>query len=123
MLRYPDRAKLYGPAYVRTLIESFSGLHFDLAVPPPNNIYRPSGVRDSTLYRDGTLDPAWRDLLEAHPDRFLVGSDYRLPIEARYGDNIERARRLILAAVSEPARHAMAYGNAWRLITGISWNG
>ena len=121
MVRYPDRAKLYGPAYVRGLIERFSGLHFDLAVPAPNNIYRPSGARDSTIYRDGKLDPAWRDLLETHADRFVVGSDYRLPIEARYGDNIERVRSLILAALSEPTRQAIAYGNAWRLTTGSAW--
>ncbi len=121
MVRYPDRAKLYGPAYVRGLIERFPGLYFDLAVPGPNSIYRPSGARDSTIYRDGQLDPAWRDLLEAHADRFVVGSDYRLPVEARYGDTIERVRSLILAALSEPARQAIAYGNAWRLTTGSTW--
>ncbi len=123
MVRYPERAKLYGPDYVRGLIARCPGLHFDLAVSPPNYIYRPSGARDSTLYRDGKLDPAWGELLEAHADRFLIGSDYRLPIEARYGDNIERARNLILAALSEPTRQAIAYGNAWRLITGTVWNG
>lgn len=121
MIRYPDRAKRYNAAYIEGLIERFPGLHFDLAVPPPNNIYRPSGARDSTLYAGGKLAEPWRALIDAHPERFLAASDYRLPIEARYPDNIGRQRDLILAALGERARHLVAYGNAWRMITGESW--
>jgi hypothetical protein len=123
MIRYPDQAKAYHPEYVRGLIECFPGLHFDLAVPPPNSVYGPSGARDSTLYAGGALDPSWRALIESHPDRFLSATDYRLPVERRYPDAIGRQRDLILAALSEPARHLVAYGNAWRLITGENWAG
>jgi hypothetical protein len=121
MIRYPSNAATYNPTYIRSLIERFPGLHFDLAVPPPNSVYGPSGARDSTLYADGALAPPWRALIETHPDRFLAASDYRLPVERHYPDSIGRQRDLILAALSEPARHLVAYGNAWRLITGESW--
>jgi len=122
MVRYPQRAAAYSPDYVRTLIERFPGLHFDLAVPDPGNIYRPSGARDSTLYgSNGRLDDRWRALLEQHPARFLAASDYRPPVERYYGASIQRQRSLILAELSEPSRHLIAYGNAWRLLTGEPW--
>lgn len=122
MIRYPDRTKIYGPDYVSSLIERFPGLHFDLAVPPPASIYRPSGARHSTLYSaEGRLDERWRAVLEKFPERFLSSSDYRPPVAHEYPQQIARQRELILAALSEKAKHLVAYGNAWRLITGAPW--
>jgi len=123
MIRYPERAKRYNPAYIGGLIERFPGLHFDLAVPPPDAIYKPSGARHSTLYSDGRLDDNWKKLIEKHPERFLSSSDYRPPVAGEYPDQITRQRKLILEALSEPARHLVAYGNAWRLVTGTAWSG
>lgn len=122
MIRYPEKARSYGPGYVQSLIERFPGLHFDLAVPRPDNIYRPSGARDSTLYEQGRLAPAWRDLLERHPTRFLAASDYRPPVENIYAQAIDRQRTLILDALGTRAQHLIAYRNAWRLLTGQPWN-
>lgn len=121
MIRYPDRASRYGPAYVRGLIERFPQLHFDLAVPPPNAIYQPSGARHSTLYSNGRLDEKWAELLEKYPQRFLSASDYRIAVADQYPSQIARQRTLILDTLSERARHLVAYGNAWRLITGAPW--
>lgn len=121
MIRYPDRASRYGPAYVKGLIERFPQLHFDLAVPPPNAIYQPSGARHSTLYTNGRLDEKWAELLEKYPERFLAASDYRIAMADQYPNQIARQRTLILDALSERARHLVAYGNAWRLITGVPW--
>lgn len=121
MIRYPDRASRYGPAYVRGLIERFPQLHFDLAVPSPNAIYQPSGARHSTLYSNGRLDEKWAELLEKYPERFLSASDYRIAVADQYPSQISRQRTLILDALSERARHLVAYGNAWRLITGTPW--
>jgi len=121
MIRNPDRAKKYGPAYVTSLIERFPGLHFDLAVPPAQHIYQPTGAHDSTLYaRDGSLKPEWRAVMERHPQRFLAASDYRPPIEQKYPDNIGRQRK-ILSQLSPAVRRQVAFGNAWRLITGTAW--
>lgn len=123
MIRYPERAKRYNSAYVGSLIERFPGLHFDLAVPPADAIYKPSGARHSTLYSDGQLGADWKRLIEKHPEHFLASSDYRPPVADEYPNQITRQRKLILEALSEPTRHLVAYGNAWRLITGTTWGG
>ena len=123
MIRYPERAKRYNAGYVGGLIERFPGLHFDLAVPPPNAIYPPSGARHSTLYSNGQLDHEWKGLMEKYPDRFLSSSDYRPPVADEYPNQIMRQRKLILEALSDSTRHLIAYGNAWRLITGTPWSG
>ncbi len=103
------------------LIERFAGLHFDLAVPSPENIYAPSGAHDSTLYKDGQLAHDWHEILEKYPLRFVAASDYRPPIERMYPTTIRRQRKLILDVLSESARHQIAYQNAWRLVTGQAW--
>jgi hypothetical protein len=123
MIRYPERTKRYNAGYVGGLIERFPGLHFDLAVPPPNAIYAPSGARHSTLYSKGQLDDEWKGLIEKYPDRFLSSSDYRPPVADEYPSQITRQRKLILEALSESTRHLVAYGNAWRLITRTPWSG
>lgn len=123
MIRYPDRTKRYNPEYVGGLIERFPGLHFDLAVPAPNAVYQPSGAHDSTLYSHGGLDDHWKNLIERHPERFLSSSDYRPAVEDQYPNHISRQRKLILKALREPARQLVAYGNAWRLLTGEAWKG
>lgn len=122
MIRYPDRAKNYGSDYVGSLIERFPSLHFDLAVPPPHNVYRPSGARDSTLYRDGRLADNWLAVLEKNPERFLAASDYRPAVEKNYPAQIGRQRKLVLEPLREEARHQIAYANAWRLVTGKPWS-
>ncbi len=123
MIRYPQRTTRYSPEYVQSLIERFPGLHFDLAVPPPWFVYRPSGHRDSTLFGwDGRVRKEWLDVLEKYPERFLAASDYRPAVEDHipaYVANVQR--KLILGSLSERARHLAAYGNAWRLVTGEAW--
>jgi hypothetical protein len=123
MIRYPQRTTRYSPGYVRTLIERFPGLHFDLAVPAPWHVYQPSGFRDSTLFEpNGRIDDAWLAVLEQYPDRFLAASDYRPAVEDKMPSYIAKVQReFVLGSLSEPARHLVAYRNAWRLITGEPW--
>lgn len=123
MIRYPERNTIYGPAYVRSLIERFPGLNFDLAVPKPSSIYAPSGARHSTLFTNDVLRDDWKEVMEAHPDRFLAASDYRPDVESDYPNHISRQRELILNVLSERSRHLIAYQNAWRLMTGENWTG
>jgi Amidohydrolase len=121
MIRNPGRAKKYGPAYVTSLIERFPGLHFDLAMPAPDHVYKPTGAHDATLFAgNGNIKPAWRAVMERHPQRFLAASDYRPPIEQKYGENIGRQRK-ILSQLSPAVRPQVAFGNTWRLITGTPW--
>lgn len=124
LVRYPNRNTRYSPAYVRSLIERFPGLHFDLAVSGPKSVYTPSGARDATIFEpNGKIVDAWLALLEQHPDRFMVATDYRPPVEnsmPSYIANLQR--KFILDTLSERTRHLVAYGNAWRLITGSAWS-
>ena len=121
MIRNPGRAKKYGPAYVTSLIERFPGLHFDLAMPAPDHVYKPTGAHDATLFAgNGNIKPEWRAVMERHPQRFLAASDYRPPIEQKYAENIGRQRN-ILSQLSPAVRQQVAFGNAWRLITGTPW--
>ncbi|MEC9368250.1 MAG: amidohydrolase family protein [Pseudomonadota bacterium] len=121
-VRYPQRARKNGPAYVAGLIRRFPGLHFDLAVPKASHVYKPSGVRASTLFlASGELDPNWRAVIEESPQRFLSSSDYRPDVASKYSETIARQRQ-ILAALSEEARALVAYRNAWRLVTGTDWS-
>lgn len=121
MIRNPDLAQGYGPDRVASLIERFPGLHFDLAVPSAAGIYKPTGARHSTLFEEsGDVKAAWLAVIEKYPDRFLASSDYRPPVERQYAETIRRQRK-ILAALSPETRHRVAYGNAWRLLTGEDW--
>lgn len=123
MVRYPQRNSRYSPEYVGQLIARFPGLHFDLAVPAPSNVYQPSGARDSTLFEpSGRISDGWMALLEKYPERFLAATDYRPPVESNMPNYIATVqRKLILDTLSERSRHLVAYGNAWRLISGEDW--
>lgn len=122
MIRYPDRSTIYGPDYVRGLIEKFPNLHFDLATPPGHNIYKPSGARDGTLFVPGSssVKPEWKAVLERHTDRFLAASDYRPPVEQNYSRAIGHQRN-ILGQLIPDAHQRIAFKNAWRLIAGTEW--
>jgi hypothetical protein len=122
MIRYPDRSKKYGPAYVASLIERFPNLYFDLATPLAGNVYKPSGARDGTLYEfpSNAVKPAWKEILERHPERFLAASDYRPPVEQHYPFFIN-AQRKLLGQLSARTREMIAFRNAWRLVTGSDW--
>ncbi len=122
MIRYPDRAQHYTPEYIASMFDRFPGLHFDLAVPDPSNIYGPSGARDSTLYSGRQLAGSWKALMEKYPDRFVSASDYRPPVASSYPEQMGRQRKMILEALDESTRQMVAYGNAWRLITGTPWS-
>jgi hypothetical protein len=127
-VRYPDRNSRYGPQYVSSLIERFANLHFDLGLPGPPHVHPASGERDQLLYEftgrrpwGGFLRPAWRELLEAFPERFLAASDVGGDRFREFPNQIARLRALVLNELAERARHLIAYRNAWRLIARESW--
>ncbi len=121
-LRYPERSTRYGPAYVRSLIERFEHLYFDLAVARAGFVYKPSGARDSTLFDlNGRVAEGWLKLIEDHPGRFLAASDYRPAVEKNYPKQIDHQRREILAGFSSSTQRKLAFENAWRLVTGSDW--
>jgi hypothetical protein len=128
-VRYPDRAKRYNPDYIQSLIARFPNLHFDLgSMVFPGHVYPASGARDMILFEftgsppyGGYLKREWRNLFEAHPDRFLAASDIDGGRWKQFPTIIARLRNLILEQLNERSRHLIAYRNAWRLVTGEEW--
>lgn len=72
-------------------------------------------LRNNDIAPDGRLDPAWRDLLLRHADRFLIATDTWAPHRwEEIGAESERARRW-LAQLPRPIADRIATGNAERL--------
>jgi predicted TIM-barrel fold metal-dependent hydrolase len=127
-VRFRERSKVFGPAYVEALLARFPNLHFDLGLPGPPHYHPFSAQRDQTLYIatergrwGGYLDPAWKAVLERHPQRFLAASDLDA---GRYQDmaaSYARLRELVLDRLNPQARRLIAFENAWRLLTGTPW--
>lgn len=63
---------------------------------------------------DGEVDPDWRDLILAHPDRFLIGSDLVGKFD-RLGASLAGFEPLLAALPGEVAA-GVAGGNLWALL-------
>ena len=118
------------PDGVRAFIARYPNLHFDLNQAKPGGTYEPTGQVDAVLYEksgsvlgreDWTLSPAWKRLLEEHPDRFLIGTDVNTGRWDGYDRVVDTFRSLILSALSRPAAEKIAWKNAWRLMGGGEW--
>ena len=117
-IRYIERASRYTPAYVDGLIKRFPNLYFDTAFGDASSIYPLSNQRHARIWaNDGSLKPEWRDLIVAHPKRFLsaldLGAD-RIERVAEYDLN----HRNFLKRLPDETRHQVAYGSAWSLLFG-----
>jgi hypothetical protein len=127
-IRFPDRSTKYDVSYVRSLIDRFPGLYFDLGHTEPRNVYPGSNQRGQTIFRwndshpyGGVLHTDWKMLIEYRPNRFLASSDIDAGRYRSFSEKIIRLRSLILDHLSPQARHFVAYQNAWRLLSGESW--
>lgn len=127
-VRFRERAKRFGPSYVEALLARFPNLHFDLGLPGPPHFHPFSAQRDQTLYIatergrwGGYLDPAWKGLLERHPQRFLAATDLDAGRYQDMAESIPRLRDLVLDRLAPQARQLIAFENAWRLVTGSAW--
>ena len=116
VVRYSERASRYTPAYVNTLVNRFPNLYFDTAFSGPGAIYPLSHQRQARVWAsDGNLKPEWRDLIVAHPTRFLsaldLGAD-RLDRIVEFDQN----HRNFLKRLPSETRHQVAYRSAWTLL-------
>lgn len=117
-IRYIERASRYTPAYVDGLINRFPNLYFDTAFGDANSVYPPSRQRHARVWAaSGNLKSEWRDLIIAHPGRFLSALDLgqdRLDKIAEYDKN----HRNFLKYLPTGTQHQVAYRNAWLLLFG-----
>jgi predicted TIM-barrel fold metal-dependent hydrolase len=66
----------------------------------------------------GPLDPAWKALIEKHPDRFLIGIDVWAPrlLEPAMLDRLMRWTRRVLGELKPEVAERVAHGNAAALL-------
>jgi len=85
---------------VRELLRRYPTLHGELS-------YRPGLSTD-----DGQLSPAWRALVEAFPDRFLIGSDTWVNARWQHYGSLMQAYRVWLGGLPPSLAQRIAWGNA-----------
>ena len=121
-IRFPDKQKRFGPAYVSDLLGGFDNLYFDLAMSAPGSRYQGSGFVHNTFQNpDGKILPAWRDVIERHSTRFVMGTDIGGDRWRMYAQKVSRLRRM-LPQLSVETRKRVAFKNAWFLITRRRWD-
>ena len=117
-IRYIERASCYTPEYVESLIRRFPNLHFDTAFGNAASVYPPSNQRHARIWAtSGRLKSSWRDLIVAHPKRFLSALDLG---QDRLGkiSHYDHQHRHFLKQLPADARHQVAYRSAWSLLFG-----
>lgn len=72
----------------------------------------------SDMATDGRVDPAWRELFAAFPDRFMVGTDTFTPERWHYIGEHARYSRAWLAALPAALAERIAWRNAETLLRG-----
>ncbi len=80
------------------------------------NLWADTSFRESDILAgDNSIDPDWRKVLEAYPDRFMVGSDTWINDQWADYDGIMIHNRRWLAQFSREHAEMFAYKNAERL--------
>lgn len=116
-IRYSSRSKKYGPDYVRKLIETYPGIHFDLAVSAHESVYPLSGEHHARLWDQETkrLAPRWRQLIIDYPWRFHAALDLDWDVMGLFSKKVARQRE-ILEELPPGIRDIVAYKATWKLL-------
>ena len=129
-VRHPERQTLFSPELVTRLLSTYPNLFFDLSTGHPGRKYPCSGVYDTVLWIDSSkgqrdrIKPEYRRLLSDFSHRFVSGFDYGGSRGEWGAYLLKRAAniRLIIRDLPDKAKHDIAYGTAWKLLTGQDWN-
>lgn len=116
-MRYQGRNTVYGPDYVRRLIEQHPNLYFDLFAGPPDHIY-PGSKEYPGKYWDrttGRLKPEWARLIADHPWRFMTALDLNPFIMNDFSRKVGM-QRAVLDSLPPSVREIVAYKAAWKLL-------
>ena len=117
-IRYQERSTIYGPAYVRRLLDKHPGLHLDTAFGDAYSVYPVSRQRHARVWDDwGRVRPQWIELIADHPWRFLAALDLGPDRMEQLEEKVESLRKF-LAALPLPVHAIVAYRAAWKLLFG-----
>ena len=126
---YPDTLFIWshlgdtGPATVRSLIEEFDNLYADISTRNPYYergwpvTLQSLGSGPSGL---GGIKPAWKDLFEDHPDRFLFGLDLASSERWDQLSDVVSFYRSILGELDPATAERIACTNAQVLLAATS---
>ncbi|HSN40694.1 MAG TPA: amidohydrolase, partial [Burkholderiales bacterium] len=116
-MRYQNRNTLYGPDYVRKLIEAHPNLYFDLFSGPPGHVYPGSGEYPGRYWdrSTGKLKPEWAKLIADHPWRFMAALDLNPFIMKNFARKVAM-QRAVLDSLPASVREIVAYKAAWKLL-------
>lgn len=136
-LRHPEKQKSFTPQKVRSMFGKFPNLHWDLSTGWPNREYRCAGLNNASSLRGDTIlwatvalgqsdtvKPEWRAIFTEFHDRFVFATDFgsgRPPLPGFLRERVANFERIV-HDLSRKVRHAFAYKNAWRLLTGKPWD-
>jgi hypothetical protein len=117
-IRYQRRSTIYGPDYVRKLLETHPGLYIDTAFGGPNAVYPASGEHQARVWGPGGhVRHEWAELIHDHPWRFLaaldLGGDRMNEVEEKMHD-----KRRFLGDLDEETARTVAYRAGWKLLFG-----
>jgi hypothetical protein len=124
--------RLSTPDGVREFLKKYPNLSFDLNQAKPGSRHRGTNQVDAVFYDsdpskggdnqpDARLNARWQELLEEFPERFVIGTDVNTGRFDNYTRVIETFRRLVLNRLNKATAEAIAYRNAWRLMSGQEW--
>jgi hypothetical protein len=116
-MRYQARNTIYGPDYVRKLLEQYPNLYFDLFVGPPRNPYPLSNEYPGKYWNHetGKLTPEWAKLIADHPWRFMTALDLNPFIMQSFSRKVSM-QRAVLDSLPISVREIVAYKAAWKLL-------
>jgi predicted TIM-barrel fold metal-dependent hydrolase len=109
-----------GPDLIGRLLDAHSNLYTDVSIrldAPGSLAWRNRGLDLSVLQADETFPPAWRAVIDRHPDRFLFATDIN-SFGPRYtiaADLMATARKA-LASLPRTTQELIAHGNVERLL-------
>ncbi len=115
-VRHSNRAKNYGPDYVRKLIERYPNIYFDLAFGHSDSVYPGSNENHARVWEhSGRVKRAWVELIIDHPYRFVAALDIG-------GDRIDHVRkntrtlREFMSNLPEEIQQIVGYNAAWKML-------
>lgn len=117
-IRYQSRSTIYGPDYLRKLLEAHPGLYVDTAFGGPNSVYPASHEHHARVWDSaGRVRADWAALIREHPWRFLAALDLGGDRMDQMPNKVKTLRRFLDGLPADTAQ-TVACRSAWNLLFG-----
>lgn len=116
-IRYSARSTVYGPSYLRGLLDQYPNLYIDVAFGDSFSKYPGSGEYHARVWNAGSVKKEWLDLIVEQPWRFLAAFDLGGDRQDDLPEYNTKLRKF-LNQIPDPAREIVAYKAAWKLLFG-----